>query len=105
MKATTLDIIWWAWLSLVVTQVMPREVICQRSWSRPPPQPAVGGEDGRRFKNHSCLLPPFHFLLPPGAAGHPAFPGRSTRGSGRWYRKGRAGQPYPHEGPRRGGRG
>src|SRR3989304_982819 len=33
MKATTLDITWWAWPSLVVTQEMPSETICQRSWS------------------------------------------------------------------------
>src|SRR3990170_5263029 len=33
MKATTLAITWWAWLSLVVTQEMPSETICQRSWS------------------------------------------------------------------------
>src|SRR3970282_1309052 len=33
MKATTLYITWWAGLSLVVTQEMPSETICQRSWS------------------------------------------------------------------------
>src|SRR3990172_8276723 len=33
MKATTLDIIWWACPSLVVTQLMPSDANCQRSWS------------------------------------------------------------------------